>query len=65
MGMIIRELAFFFLYFIMKWKYRGKIWFRDISAIYAFKGSNAKIRQSLLKRTFVRYYEYILLMNAQ
>lgn len=37
--MLIRELAFFLKYFVLKFKYRGKIWFRGVPAIYAFKDS--------------------------
>ena len=39
MEMMIRELAFFAKYLVMKWKYRGRIWFRGVPAIYAFKDS--------------------------
>lgn len=39
MEMLIRELAFFAKYIAMRWKYRDRIWFRGIPAIYAFKGS--------------------------
>lgn len=39
MEMIKRELAFFVKYLIMKWRYRGRIWFRGAPAIYAFPGS--------------------------
>ena len=38
--MLIRELAFFAKYIIMRWKYRKQIWFRGIPAIYAFKDSS-------------------------
>ena len=39
MEMMIRELAFFAKYLVMRWKYRSRIWFRGVPAIYAFKGS--------------------------
>ncbi len=38
--MLIRELAFFAKYIVMRWKYRKQIWFRGIPAIYAFKDSS-------------------------
>lgn len=40
MDMIIRRLALFFNYCCLKWKYRKKIWFRGVPAIYAFPGSD-------------------------
>lgn len=40
MEMLIRELAFFAKYIVMRWKYRKQIWFRGIPAIYAFKDSS-------------------------
>lgn len=39
MEMIIREMAFFAKYIVMRWKYSGRIWFRGVPAIYAFKDS--------------------------
>ena len=44
MEMLIRELAFFAKYLVMKWKYRGRIWFRGVPVIYAFKNSNILIK---------------------
>ena len=41
--MIIREFAFFIKYLYLKLKYRGRIWFRGVPAIYAFKGSKILI----------------------
>ena len=39
MEMMIREIAFFAKYIVMKWKFRRRIWFRGVPAIYAFKDS--------------------------
>lgn len=41
--MLLRELALWVKYIILKWKYRGRIWFRGVPAIYAFPGSKIVI----------------------
>lgn len=38
--MMIRELAFFAKYLVMKWKYRKQIWFRGVPVVYAFPNSS-------------------------
>ena len=40
MEMMIRELAFFAKYLVMKWKYRKQIWFRGVPVVYAFPNSS-------------------------
>jgi acetyltransferase-like isoleucine patch superfamily enzyme len=40
MEMLIREIAFFVKYIVMRWKYRKQIWFRGAPVIYAFKDSS-------------------------
>ena len=44
MGMIIRELALWAKYIVLKLKYRGRIWFRGVPAIYAFPGSKIEFK---------------------
>lgn len=40
MEMLIRDVAFFAKYLVMRWKYRKQIWFRGAPVIYAFKNSS-------------------------
>ena len=40
MEMLIREIAFFAKYIVMRWKYRKQIWFRGVPVIYAFRDSS-------------------------
>ena len=44
--MFIREFGFLFKYLVLKWKYRGEIWFRGVPVIYAFQNSEIKLNVS-------------------
>lgn len=46
MEMLIRQFALFAKYLVLKWKYRGKIWFRGVPSIYSFKDSQIHFNTS-------------------
>lgn len=46
MEMLIRKMAFFAKYIVMRWRYRKQIWFRGVPIIYAFKDSSISFNNS-------------------
>lgn len=46
MEMFIRQIALYGKFLVLKWKYRGKIWFRGVPSIYSFKNSQILFKTS-------------------